>query len=99
LCYRGIAEITSCGLAPEHYNRLPQQLTGGQSKRIRIARALILNPDLIVADEPISAPDVSSQAQNIKLSSDRSDNRGSTFLFISHDLGVVEHLCDNVPGS
>ncbi|MDP0657101.1 ABC transporter ATP-binding protein, partial [Klebsiella pneumoniae] len=60
------------------------------------ARALILNPDFIVADEPISALDVSIQAQIINLFSDLRDNRGVTFLFISHDLGVVEHLCDDV---
>ncbi len=76
--------------------RFPHRFSGGQRQRIGIARALILNPDFIVADEPISALDVSIQAQIINLFSDLRDNRGVTFLFISHHLGVVEHLCDDV---
>ena len=71
-------------------------LSIAQRHMVAIARALILNPDFIVADEPISALDVSIQAQIINLFSDLRDNRGVTFLFISHDLGVVEHLCDDV---
>lgn len=85
-----------CGLAPHHYNRFPHEFSGGQRQRIGIARALILNPDFIIADEPISALDVSIQAQIINLFSDLRDDFGVTFLFISHDLGVVEHLCDDV---
>ncbi len=92
---RVIDVMKICG-APEHYARFPHQFSGGQRQRIGIARALILNPDFIVADEPISALDVSIQAQIINLFSDLRDNRGVTFLFISHDLGVVEHLCDDV---
>lgn len=93
---RVIDVMKICGLAPEHYARFPHQFSGGQRQRIGIARSLILNPDFIVADEPISALDVSIQAQIINLFSDLRDNRGVTFLFISHDLGVVEHLCDDV---
>ncbi|MFZ4835012.1 ABC transporter ATP-binding protein [Rouxiella sp. Mn2063] len=85
-----------CGLSEQHYNRFPHEFSGGQRQRIGIARALILNPDFIIADEPISALDVSIQAQIINLFSDLRDDHGVTFLFISHDLGVVEHLCDDV---
>ncbi|EIX9047483.1 ATP-binding cassette domain-containing protein [Klebsiella oxytoca] len=85
-----------CGVSPQHYNRFPHEFSGGQRQRIGIARALILNPDFIIADEPISALDVSIQAQIINLFSDLRDDHGVTFLFISHDLGVVEHLCDDV---
>jgi len=93
---RTLAVMQICGLAPQHYNRFPHEFSGGQRQRIGIARALILNPDFIIADEPISALDVSIQAQIINLFSDLRDDLGVTFLFISHDLGVVEHLCDDV---
>ena len=91
-----IAVMKICGLTAQHYSRFPHEFSGGQRQRIGIARALILDPDFIVADEPISALDVSIQAQIINLFSDLRDEHGVTFLFISHDLGVVEHLCDDI---
>lgn len=95
--YDKVLEVMKvCGLAAHHYNRFPHEFSGGQRQRIGIARALILNPDFIIADEPISALDVSIQAQIINLFADLRDDYGVTFLFISHDLGVVEHLCDDV---
>lgn len=91
-----IAVMKICGLSAQHYPRFPHEFSGGQRQRIGIARALILSPDFIIADEPISALDVSIQAQIINLFSELRDDHGVTFLFISHDLGVVEHLCDDV---
>lgn len=96
LRHKVLQVMAICGLAAQHYDRFPHEFSGGQRQRIGIARALILNPDFIVADEPISALDVSIQAQIINLFSDLRDDHGVTFLFISHDLGVVEHLCDDV---
>ncbi|MBG9795370.1 peptide ABC transporter substrate-binding protein [Paenibacillus dendritiformis] len=88
--------LSVCGMAAYHYDRYPHEFSGGQRQRIGIARSIILQPRFIVADEPVSALDVSIQAQIINLFRQLQEERGLNYLFISHDLSVVEHLCSRI---
>ena len=93
---RVTAALHAVGLPPEFATRFPHEFSGGQRQRIGIARALIMNPEFIIADEPISALDVSIRAQVLNLMSQLQKERGLTYLFISHDLSVMRFICDRI---
>lgn len=93
---RAAALLETVGLKTAHLNRYPHEFSGGQRQRISIARAIALNPDLIIADEPVSALDVSIQAQVLNLMKDLQEEFELTYIFISHDLAVIDHFCDRI---
>ena len=88
--------MKKCGLQPQYYDRYPHEFSGGQRQRIGIARSLIMEPEFIIADEPISALDVSIRAQVLNLMSKLQKERGLTYLFIAHDLSVMRFICDRI---
>ncbi len=93
---RAAALLETVGLKSAHLNRYPHEFSGGQRQRISIARAMALNPDLVIADEPVSALDVSIQAQILNLMRELQDEFNLTYIFISHDLSVIDHFCDRI---
>ncbi len=93
---RTIDLLKTVGLKPSHVNRYPHEFSGGQRQRISIARAIALEPEMIICDEPVSALDVSIQAQILNLLKDLQQKLNLTYIFISHDLSVIEHVCDRI---